>query len=211
MLFSATLDGEVGELARSYTRNPAHFEAELPIEQEGGPVDHRFVAVTAESKIDALVDELEADRGLALVFVRTKRGAERLAQKLNRRGVDALAMHGDMTQRAREKALARFSEGKVTTLIATDVAARGLDLSAITHVINFDPPEDDKGYVHRVGRTGRAGRSGSGITFVLPEQQADVSRVVSRLGHREQFEETGMTVASPRKVYSSRRGRGSRW
>jgi ATP-dependent RNA helicase RhlE len=211
MLFSATLDGEVGELARSYTRNPAHFEAELPIEQIGGEVDHRFVSVTADSKIDALIAELENERGLALVFVRTKRGAERLVQKLTRRGIDAAAMHGDMTQRAREKALARFSEGKVTTLIATDVAARGLDLSAITHVINFDPPEDDKGYVHRVGRTGRAGRSGSGITLVLPEQQADVSRVVTRLGHREQFEEGGMIVARPRKVYSSRRGRGSRW
>jgi ATP-dependent RNA helicase RhlE len=210
MLFSATLDGEVGELARSYTRNPAHFEADLPIEQEGGEVDHRFVSVTADSKVDALIAELENDR-VALVFVRTKRGADRLVQKLNRRGIDAVAMHGDMTQRAREKALARFSEGKVTTLVATDVAARGLDLSGITHVINFDPPEDDKGYVHRVGRTGRAGRSGSGITFVLPEQQADVSRVVTRLGHREQFEDSGMTVARPRKVYSSRRGRGSRW
>ena len=211
MLFSATLDGEVGELARAYTRNPAHFEAELPIEQEGGEVDHRFVSVTADGKIDALIAELEQERGLALVFVRTKRGAERLVQKLNRRGVEAVAMHGDMTQRAREKALARFSDGRVTTLIATDVAARGLDLSAITHVINFDPPEDDKGYVHRVGRTGRAGRSGSGITFVLPEQQADVSRVVTRLGHRDKFEDSGMTVARPRKVYSSRRGRGSRW
>jgi superfamily II DNA/RNA helicase len=211
MLFSATLDGEVGELARSYTRNPAHFEAALPIEQEGGEVDHRFVQVTADTKVDALIAELENERGLALVFVRTKRGADRLTQKLTRRGIEAVAMHGDMTQRAREKALARFSEGRVTTLIATDVAARGLDLSAITHVINFDPPEDDKGYVHRVGRTGRAGRSGSGITFVLPEQQADVSRVVTRLGHREQFEESGMAVARPRKVYTSRRGRGSRW
>jgi ATP-dependent RNA helicase RhlE len=210
MLFSATLDGEVGELARSYTRNPAHFEAELPIEQEGGEVDHRFVSVTADGKVEALIAELEQDR-IALVFVRTKRGADRLVQKLNRHGIDAVAMHGDMTQRAREKALARFSEGKVTTLVATDVAARGLDLSGITHVINFDPPEDDKGYVHRVGRTGRAGRSGSGITFVLPEQQADVSRVVTRLGHREQFEDSGMSVARPRKVYSSRRGRGSRW
>ena len=99
----------------------------------------------------------------------------------------------------------------MTTLVATDVAARGLDLDDITHVINFDPPEDDKGYVHRVGRTGRAGRSGSGITFVLPEQQADVSRVAARLGHRESFEAEGMTVAKPRKVYTSRRGRRSRW
>jgi ATP-dependent RNA helicase RhlE len=145
------------------------------------------------------------------VFVRTKRGADRLVQKLAREEVDAVAMHGDMTQNARERALARFRSGKVKTLVATDVAARGIDLSDITHVINFDPPEDDKGYVHRVGRTGRAGRDGAGITFVLPEQQDDVSRVAMRLGHRDQFEREGMTVARPRKVYTSRRGRRSRW
>ena len=100
--------------------------------------------------------------GLALVFVRTKRGADRLAEKLRGRGVEAAAMHGDMTQGARERALERFRSGKVTTLVATDVAARGLDLEAISHVINYDPPEDTKGYVHRVGRTGRAGRAGPG-------------------------------------------------
>ena len=116
-----------------------------------------------------------------------------------------------MTQSAREKALKRFRSGLATTLVATDVAARGLDLDDITHVINFDPPEDEKGYVHRVGRTGRAGRSGSGITFVLPDQQADVSRVAARLGHREQFEAEGMRSAAPRRVYTSRRGRRSRW
>jgi ATP-dependent RNA helicase RhlE len=116
-----------------------------------------------------------------------------------------------MTQGARDRALARFRDGSVQTLVATDVAARGLDLADITHVINYDPPADDTSYVHRVGRTGRAGRSGSGITFVLPEQQADVGRVAVRLGHREQFEREGMTVARPRKVYSSRRGRRSRW
>jgi ATP-dependent RNA helicase RhlE len=120
-------------------------------------------------------------------------------------------MHGDMPQRARERALERFRSGKVTTLVATDVAARGLDLDDITHVINFDPPEDDKGYVHRVGRTGRAGRDGAGITLVLPEQQADMSRVANRLGHRESFELAGMRTARPRVVYTSRRGRNSRW
>ena len=99
----------------------------------------------------------------------------------------------------------------MTTLVATDVAARGLDLEDITHVINFDPPEDDKGYVHRVGRTGRAGRDGSGVTFVTPDQQAEVSRVAVRLGHREQFEREGMRVARPKLVYTSRRGRNSRW
>jgi len=211
MLFSATLDGEVGELARSFTRNPASFEAAASIESAQGEVDHRFVEVTSEDKVERLIEELNAERGLALVFVRTKRGADRLAQKLARHDVSAAAMHGDMSQGQRERALERFRSGKVKTLIATDVAARGLDLDDITHVINFDPPEDDKGYVHRVGRTGRAGRSGSGITLVLPEQRIDVSRVASRLGHHESFEESGMRVAPARKIYSSRRGRRSRW
>jgi superfamily II DNA/RNA helicase len=211
MLLSATLDGEVGELARAYTRNPARFAADLQTVHEDADVEHRFVSVTADGKIDRLIEELDADRGLALVFVRTKRGAERLAHKLARREVSAVALHGDMSQPARERALERFRSGKVRTLIATDVAARGLDLDDITHVINFDPPEDDKGYVHRVGRTGRAGRSGSGITLVLPEQQAEVSRVAARLGHREQFERGGMKSARPRLVYSSRGGRRSKW
>jgi superfamily II DNA/RNA helicase len=212
MLFSATLDGEVGELARAFTQNPSHFSVEPPEETANGEVvDHRFVKVTSDSKVDALIEELEKERGLALVFVRTKRGADRLAGRLSRRDVAAVAMHGDMSQGARERALERFRSGKVTTLVATDVAARGLDLTDITHVINYDPPEDDKGYVHRVGRTGRAGRGGSGITLVLPEQQADVSRVANRLGHREQFEREGMRVARPKLVYTSRRGRRSRW
>jgi superfamily II DNA/RNA helicase len=211
LLFSATLDGEVDELARAYTDSPSRIEASLPVEQEGGPVEHAFISVTPENKLDKLVEELERERGLALVFVRTKRGADRLASKLVRNDIDAVALHGDMTQSARERALKRFRDGKATTLVATDVAARGLDLDDITHVINYDPPDDDKGYVHRVGRTGRAGRSGNGITFVLPDQQADVSRVAASLGHREQFEAEGMQVAPARRVYTSRRGRGSRW
>ena len=177
MFFSATLDGAVGELARSYTNQPVRIEAELPSEHLPGEIDHQFVSVTAENKVEKLVELLQDERGLALVFVRTKRGADRLAQRLERHQVRAVAMHGDKTQAAREKALAHFEAGKVTTLIATDVAARGLDLSDITHVINFDPPEDEKAYTHRVGRTGRAGRSGTGVTLVLPDQQAEVSRV----------------------------------
>jgi ATP-dependent RNA helicase RhlE len=211
MLFSATLDGEVGELARAYTQDPARFEADHANGRQNGEIDHRFVSVAHEGKVDALIAELEAERGLALVFVRPKRGADRLVAKLSRRGVHAAALHGDMTQGARERALERFHTGKVTTLVATDVAARGLDLAEITHVINFDPPEDGKGYIHRVGRTGRAGKSGSGVTLVTPEQQADVSRFAVGLGHREQFESQGMTVARPRLLYTSRRGRRSRW
>jgi ATP-dependent RNA helicase RhlE len=211
MFFSATLDGEVGELARSYTSSPSRFEAELPEEWVDGEIEHRFVAVSADSKVETLVRHIRANDGLTLVFVRTKRGADRLASKLARTDVDALALHGDLSQPARERALARFESGKVRVLVATDVAARGLDIENVEHVVNYDPPEEDKGYVHRVGRTGRAGKSGVAVTFVLPEQQAETSRVANRLGHREQFEEGGMRTARPKVLYTSRRGRRSKW
>ena len=212
MFFSATLDGEVGELARRYTHFPARFEGELPADRRSGDVDHRFVAVTQDNKVSTLVELLKQEEtGLALVFVRTKAGADRLVEKLRRHDVDAAAIHGDKGQAQRESALARFDTGKVKTLVATDVAARGLDVDDITHVINFDPPEEPDVYTHRVGRTGRAGRGGVGITLVLPEQQADVSRVARLQGHVERFQETGMTVARPRLVYKSKRGRGSKW
>jgi ATP-dependent RNA helicase RhlE len=210
MFFSATLDGAVGELARAYTNQPVRIEAAPPGGHMPGEIDHQFVSVTAENKVEKLVELLRAERGLALVFVRTKRGADRLAQRLERHQVNAVAMHGDKTQAAREKALARFEAGRVTTLIATDVAARGLDLSDITHVINFDPPEDEKAYTHRVGRTGRAGRAGTGVTLVLPDQQAEVSRVARLNGQTDKWEETGMKVAAPKLLYSGRR-RGSKW
>jgi ATP-dependent RNA helicase RhlE len=208
MFFSATLDGEVGELAHAYTQSPARIEASLPAGHAPGEIEHQFVPVTADTKVDTLVALLEAERGLALVFVRTKRGADRLARKLEQRGVNATAMHGDLNQSQRQRALTRFESGKVTTLIATDVAARGLDLDDVTHVINFDPPEDGKAYTHRVGRTGRAGRSGTGVTLVLPEQQADVSRVARLNGHHETFANTGMRSAAPKLVYTSRRRGG---
>jgi len=211
MFFSATLDGPVGELARDYTNSPSRFEAALAEEQEPGEIEHEFVPVTADTKVETLVKQINSSDGLTLVFVRTKRGADKLVQKLTRQNVSALAMHGDMSQGARERALARFESGKVKTLVATDVAARGLDLDDITHVINFDPPGEDKDYVHRTGRTGRAGRSGKAITFVLPEQQAETSHVARRLGHRAQFEEAGLQSARAKLMYTSRRGRRSKW
>jgi superfamily II DNA/RNA helicase len=211
MLFSATLDGEVGDLARAYTQDPSRFEARREEAEDDGEIAHHFVPVTPDGKLDTLVELLDAEDGLTLVFVRTKRGADRLADKLRRRGVSVVAMHGDLGQSQRERALEKFRSGKVTTLVATDVAARGLDLDDIEHVINFDPPEDDKGYVHRVGRTGRAGRAGRGSTLVLPDQQTDVSRVAAMAGHRETFESSGMRTARPKLVYTSRKGRRSRW
>jgi ATP-dependent RNA helicase DeaD/ATP-dependent RNA helicase RhlE len=211
MFFSATLDGEVGELARAYTSSPSRFEAAAPDDPGTGETEHRFVAVSPHTKVETLVEHLRGKEGLTLVFVRTKRGADRLASKLARHGVRAEAMHGDLSQRARERALDGFEKGRVPVLVATDVAARGLDIDDIEHVINYDPPEEDTGYLHRTGRTGRAGKDGVAITFVLPEQQDEASRVANRLGHREQFEEAGMQTARARLVYTSRRGRRSKW
>ncbi|MGH2829950.1 MAG: DEAD/DEAH box helicase [Actinomycetota bacterium] len=207
MFFSATLDGEIGRLARAYTHDAVlhELETERPAVEE---VDHKFIPVSSADKTDALAALLSSSQGSALVFVRTKRGVDRLVHKLRTRNIRAGAMHGDMSQAARERALADFAAGRVSTLIATDVAARGLDLEAISHVINFDPPSDDKAFVHRVGRTGRAGRAGISVTFVAPEHRMDLGRMASRLKLTEEFELEGMKVAPPQVVYSaSRRGR----
>lgn len=210
MFFSATLDGAVGRIAEVYTRNPVRHEVEF----EGKTVeeaDHRFVAVDPPDKLARLVHlaNEEAD-GLTLVFVNTKRHVDTLARQLRVQGVPTVAMHGDMTQQAREQALKRFEGRHVGVLVATDVAARGLDLDDITLVVNYDPPQDDKGYVHRVGRTARAGRTGTSVTFVTPQQLGDVSRMAARLDLHAEFEQDGMKIAPPRTVFSgSTRGRRS--
>jgi superfamily II DNA/RNA helicase len=195
MLFSATFDGAVAELARAYTVTPTRVKADRPQAAEPGEIEHAFVAVTHEDKLDRLVEQLGVERRLALVFVRTKHGADKLARKLQRQhDIPAVAMHGNLSQNQRERALAQFESGRVTTLVATDVAARGLDVDDITHVINFDPPRVEDDYVHRVGRTGRAGRSGNGVTLVLPDQQAEVGRLAARLGHAAAFTAAGLTA-----------------
>ena len=191
MLFSATLDGEVGELADSYTEDPARFEALREISNDDGVILHDFVSVTPDGKVDTLVELLGAEEGLSLVFVRTKRGADRLVKRLAKRGVEAAAMHGDKSQSQREKALRRFHKGQVAALVATDVAARGIDVDNITQVVNFDAPEDRETYVHRTGRTGRAGRAGVGVTFVMQDQARDVGKIAHELRLHAQFEQGG--------------------
>ena len=209
MFFSATLDGAVGNLARAYTRDPVRHDVESVGETVEG-VEHRFVQVSVHSKVDALTELLGHGGELTLVFVRTRRGADRLVNKLRAKGVRAEGLHGDMPQRARQRALERFEAAKVDVLVATDVAARGLDLLGISHVVNYDPPQDDKGYVHRVGRTARAGGTGTGITLVTADQQGDVGRMAARLELHEAFEEEGMKVAPPQVVFSaSAKGRRS--
>ena len=174
LLFSATLQGEVGKVAKAYTTDPRRHE-HAHSEERKGDVEHRFVSVSHEGKVARLVSELnDSERGLTLVFVRTKRGADRLVKRLAASNVQAVAMHGDKSQAQREKALARFESGAVDTLVATDVAARGIDVAGITHVINFDMPGSREDYVHRIGRTARAGASGTGVTFVVHDQAREM-------------------------------------
>jgi superfamily II DNA/RNA helicase len=189
LFFSATLDGEAGGIAKAYTRDARRHE-HAPPAQRRTDIEHRFLAVERDDRLDALVDELDAaGRERALIFVRTKRGADRLVRRLSREGVEAVAMHGDKSQRQREKALASFDAGRVDTLVATDVAARGIDVTGISHVINFDPPADRDGYVHRIGRTGRAGRAGVGITFFGREHARDMEKITDQLRLKAQFRE----------------------
>ena len=198
LFFSATLDGEAGRVATAYTHDAVRHEHK-PAEQRKADIEHRFVKVERDDRIRTLVAQLkERDRDLALVFVRTKRGADRLVKRLGNEGVNAVAMHGDKSQNQREKALARFEAGTVDTLVATDVAARGIDVEGISHVINFDPPEDRDAYVHRMGRTGRAGRTGIGVTFVGSEQRKDVGAIARDLKLDREFGQAGLGAVSDR-------------
>jgi ATP-dependent RNA helicase RhlE len=192
LFLSATLEGDAGRVADAYTHNPSRHSQEASAKAKG-EVEHRFVAVRHEDKLGSLVRVLrDDDRGRTLVFVRTKRGADRLVKRLGKQGISAVAMHGNRTQSQREKALTRFHSGSVDTLVATDVAARGIDVDDITHVVNFDAPADRDAYVHRVGRTGRAGRTGVGITFVMDDQARDVKRMAHDLRLHSQYAQSGL-------------------
>jgi superfamily II DNA/RNA helicase len=208
MFFSATLEGVVGHVARAYTSNAAHHEI-VDSRPTIRSADHRFIPVDENKKLERLIEILNEDRKLALVFVRTKRGADRLRVKLAGKGVHALTLHGDMGQPARDQAIRRFAAGKVDILIGTDVAARGLDLDGISHVINYDPPADHKDYIHRVGRTARAGRAGAGVTFVAPTHRQEMSAIARELMLNDEFQAEGLELTKPRLVYSSRGGRSS--
>jgi superfamily II DNA/RNA helicase len=168
MLFSATMPGPVIALSRRYLEHPTHVRAEAPDESAMVPTTSQFVFRTHQmDKPEVLARVLQADgRGLAMVFTRYKRSADRIAADLNERGFAAAAVHGDLGQGAREQALRAFRSGKVDVLVATEVAARGIDIGGVTHVINYECPENEDAYLHRIGRTGRAGETGTAITFV---------------------------------------------
>ena len=213
LFFSATLEGATGKLAAAYTRKPRRH-TQAPPERQKADIEHHFVHVDSQSaKLDHLAEQLrDGDQGRTLVFVRTKRGADRLVKRLRSRKLDAVAMHGDKSQGQRERALARFERGEVRVLVATDVAARGIDVAGISHVINFDVPGDRDSYVHRIGRTGRAGHRGAGTSFVLAEQAAEMRRISGDLGLGREFDRSMGHIGAETKTPSSgsrpRRNRG---
>jgi len=168
MLFSATMPDPIVTLARRFLRHPVTIHAGHTSETGPSPLTKQVVYRTHPmNKIEVVSRILQSDgRGLTMIFTRTKRAADRVAEDLDFRGFAAAAVHGDLGQGARERALRAFRSGKIDVLVATDVAARGLDVSGVTHVINYDCPEDQDTYTHRIGRTGRAGATGVAVTFV---------------------------------------------
>ena len=200
MLFSATLSTTVRQLARRYTKDPAHVEIES-LEPTVEDIDHRFFLVHPMDKIEVLAALIEG-QPLTLVFTSTKRYAARLGTELKERGVSVETLHGDMPQAARTKALARFSGGKAKVLVASDVAARGLDVTGIELVINYDPPEDPTVYLHRVGRTARAGATGRAVTLCTATERGHVEHMLRRLGLDERIEEVYSTSPVLRETAS---------
>ena len=181
-LFSATMPPEIRRLADQYLYNPITIKvktATLTVDT----VEQFALEVSARDKAEALVGVLEAERpDQALVFVRTKIRCDQLFRTLRDRGMNVKAIHGDMTQGARDGVMISFKEGRLPLLIATDVASRGLDITGISHVVNFDVPVSPDVYVHRIGRTGRVGRSGRAITFYEPRQQREVAAIENHAG-----------------------------
>lgn len=196
MLFSATMPDPIIKLARTFLQQPTHIRAE---NNDAGAVHERTVqhAYRAHSldKPELIARVLQAeDRGLTMIFTRTKRTAQKVTDELNERGFAAGAVHGDLGQEARERALHAFRSGTVDVLVATDVAARGIDVDDVTHVLNYQTPEDEKTYIHRIGRTGRAGKTGVAITLV-DWDEIQRWKLIS--------DELGLGMPEPRETYST--------
>jgi superfamily II DNA/RNA helicase len=179
MLFSATLDGAIRRIVDRYLADPIAHEVESD-EPTVDQMEHRFFYV---HQLDKIKVAAAICRGVerALLFTNTKRAADKVAQQLEREGIKAMAIHGDLRQPARERALALFSTGKVPVLVATDVAARGLHIDAVDVVVHYDPTDDANSYIHRSGRTARAGETGVAVTLMLWNQENEVRQVMRRL------------------------------
>jgi superfamily II DNA/RNA helicase len=197
LLFSATLDGDVDVLVRRYQHNPRrHSVADV---EDGAKVEHLFWRAPRERRVELTAGLIEHhDR--ALVFCRTRHGADRLARQLGAAGIDTAAIHGSRTQGQRERALAAFKSGRIQALVATDVAARGIHVDGVPCVVHFDPAGDHKDYAHRSGRTGRAGAAGTVVTLVADEHRAAVRSLQRAAGLPER-------VDDPRPARSQKRRR----
>ncbi len=213
LLFSATLDAGVDVLVKQYLDNPVVHRVADTVKVEDR-IEHRVVRVDRDSRLGTIA-ELAASPGRVVVFTRTKRGAKRLARQLVVRGVLAVDLHGDLSQGARRRNLAAFSDGSVSTLVATDIAARGIHVDDVALVVHADPPADHKAYVHRSGRTGRAGATGTVVTVALDEQLAEVKAMARKASVATNLDEapTGSASEPARRTRSRgsrRRGRGAR-
>ncbi|MDA8277752.1 MAG: DEAD/DEAH box helicase [Actinomycetota bacterium] len=175
LLFSATLDGPVDKLIRDYQKNPVRHDVKVP-DEDKAEVIHHFWSVEGNDRI-AITSEAISAIGPAVVFCRTKRGADRLSERLARSGISSAAIHGNRSQNQRERALGDFQAGRLDALVATDIAARGIHVDAVPLVIHFDPPNDATDYVHRSGRTGRAGIDGTVVSLVGAEHQAATAQI----------------------------------
>src|SRR6187551_376680 len=177
MLFSATMPPPIARLAEAYMYDPVTISIN-PKKLTVDAIEQAYVEVDGKRKTDRLIDVLKAEEPeQAIVFCRTKIGTARLDRTLRDRGLQSKALHGDMSQGQRDGVMISFKEHKSPLLVATDVAARGLDIEHVTHVINYDIPNNTEIYVHRIGRTGRVGRTGRAITFATPDQMDDIATI----------------------------------
>jgi len=205
MLFSATLDGNIAKLARELLRDPQRIEVAAP-EQKHENIAQRLHYVDDGSHKHRLLEHVLSEEGQAqvIVFTATKHGADRLADKLFHGGHDAAALHGNMNQSQRNRTLARLRSGAVRVLVATDVAARGIDVASISHVINFDLPKVAEDYVHRIGRTGRAGASGTAISFASSDDVRQLKQIERYIGRTiERWSAPGFEAKNPLRTDSA--------
>jgi superfamily II DNA/RNA helicase len=198
LLFSATLDKGVNVLVKQFLSQPVTHEADSA-QSPVAAMDHHVLHVAREHRVPVLVD-LTSAPGRTVVFTRTKHGAKALARQLNRSGVPTVELHGNLSQGARTRNMDAFHAGRATTLVATDIAARGIHVDDVALVVHADPPAEHKAYLHRSGRTARAGAAGRVVTLVLPDQAADVTKLRRLAG-----------VASPTSASTApQRGRAPR-
>jgi superfamily II DNA/RNA helicase len=200
LLFSATVSKVIESMSQKYLNEPVRIEMGGS-QQPAKNIVQETITVGNVIKFDTLVDELERRGGTSIVFSRTKRGADKVAKNLNHEGLKAAAIHGDLNQRQRERVLKQFRDQKINIMVATDVAARGIDVSHVSLVVNYDLPQSPQDYIHRIGRTARAGAKGTALSFISPGQEAHWEAI-------EHFLETGQEIPIPKKGRAKRGGRG---